>query len=96
MPRELPDGLVRASGTPEFTQDKVADALRASHALAPERWGLLQLLSGALLFVDEETGAEYALTARDTWVILPELRHHIRISGPVSFRIDFYRQAHTD
>ncbi|MEK9832752.1 MAG: DUF1971 domain-containing protein [Alphaproteobacteria bacterium] len=91
MPRTLPDGLERSGGTPEFTQDTVPDALRASHALAAGRWGLLHVISGALVFVDEETGAESVITAPAEWVIPPERRHHVRIPEAVTFRIDFYR-----
>ena len=91
MPDPLPDGLVRAGGTAEFTQDTIPAGLRAAHALAAGRWGLLHVLAGALVFVDEATGAEEQLSARDTRAIMPEVRHHVRVSGPVVCRIDFYR-----
>lgn len=91
MPRTLPQGLERSGGTPEFTQDTVPDALRASHALAAGRWGLLHVLSGALVFVDEETSTESEIAAPAEWDILPERHHHVRIPKLVTFRIDFYR-----
>ena len=91
----LPDGLIRVGGTPEFTQDTIPDGLRAAHALAPGRWGLLHVLEGRLVFVDEVTGADEVMTAPDSRAILPELRHHVRVAGPVVCRIDFYR-APTD
>ena len=91
MRRTFPEGLERSGGTPKFTQDTVPDALRASHALAAGRWGLLHVLSGMLVFVDEETGGESVITAPAEWVIPPERRHNVRIPEAVTFRIDFYR-----
>tara|TARA_R110002110_G_scaffold414147_3_gene643461 strand:+ start:33118 stop:33261 length:144 start_codon:yes stop_codon:yes gene_type:complete len=46
VPDPLPDGLTRAGGTAEFTQDTIPAGLRAAHALAPGRWGLLHVLAG--------------------------------------------------
>lgn len=91
MSAELPEGLIRAGGTPEFTQDTIPAGLLAAHALAPGRWGVLQVSAGALVFVDEATGEEELISAPDRHVIMPEMRHHVRVSGPVTFRIAFYR-----
>jgi tellurite resistance-related uncharacterized protein len=93
MPGTLPDGLIRSGGTPEFTQDTIPAGLRAAHALARGRWGLLQVLAGDLVFVDETTGVEEQISAPDTRAIAPEMQHHVRVSGPVVCRIDFYRAA---
>lgn len=93
MPETLPDGLIRSGGTPEFTQDTTPAGLRAAHALARGRWGLLQLLAGDLVFVDETTGAGEQFSAPATRAISPEMQHHVRVSGPVICRIDFYRAA---
>ncbi len=91
MSDDLPEGLVRSGGTPEFTQDTIPDGLRAAHALAPGRWGLLNVIEGSLVFVDEATGVEEQLPAPSTKAIFPEVHHHVRVSGPVVCRIDFYR-----
>ena len=91
MPESLPDGLVRSGGGhPFFSQDSVPAGLGAAHALAPGRWGMLHILEGSLVFVDETTGVEKVLAAPQTHVILPEMLQHVRVSGSVSCRIDLY------
>lgn len=91
MSNTLPDGLMRSGGTSVFTQDTIPAGLCAAQALAPGRWGLLHVIEGGLVFVDETTGAELPLSAPEAWVIRPEMRHHVRVSCPVVCRIDFYR-----
>lgn len=91
MSNTLPDDLVRSGGTSVFTQDTIPAGLHAAHALAPGRWGLLHVIEGGLVFVDETTGAEQPLSAPEAWVIMPEMRYHVRVSGPVLCQIDFYR-----
>tara|TARA_R110002110_G_scaffold414147_3_gene643462 strand:+ start:33262 stop:33408 length:147 start_codon:yes stop_codon:yes gene_type:complete len=45
------------------------------------------------VFVDEATGAKDVIAAPDSRAIAPEVRHHVRVSGPVVCRIDFYRAS---
>jgi hypothetical protein len=53
--------------------------------------GLLQVVAGGLVFVDEATGTEEQLPAPVSGAIMPEMRHHVRVSDPVVCRIYFYR-----
>jgi tellurite resistance-related uncharacterized protein/hemoglobin-like flavoprotein len=78
--------------SPTFDEKTVPTALSEEHALAPGRWGVLQLMEGSVFFVDLESGDESHLTAPDLVVIAPEAPHKLRLDGPLSCRIDFFRE----
>lgn len=88
----LPEGLVPAGSSLEFTEDTVPAALQKEHALGPGHWGVLHVFAGSVCFVDLATGAESVVAAPDHAVIRPEAPHHLRVTGPVRCRIDFFRE----
>ncbi len=92
MARRLPDGLVRSPSSPVFTEDTLPAALKREHALAPGRWAVLNVLEGALTFVDVETSRAETLEAPDRAIIEPQARHRVQLAGAVRCRIDFYRE----
>lgn len=92
----LPDGLVHKGGTPDFTQETLPDSLLEEHALAPDRWGLLRVLAGGVWFVDLSDGSETFVSTGETRAILPEAPHRLRVEGPVTCRIEFFRRANGD
>ena len=50
------------------------------------------MFEGEVRFVDLATGAESVVAAPDHAVIQPEAPHHLRVTGPVRCRIDFFRR----
>ena len=92
----LPAGLVPAGSSLEFIEDTIPDALQKKHALGPGHWGVLHVFAGSVRFVDLATGAESEVTAPDHAVIRPEMPHHLRLTGPVQCRIDFFRKLDDD
>lgn len=87
----LPDGLVPAGSSLEFTEDTIPEPLQQEHALGPGHWGVLHVFAGSVRFVDLATGAESEVAAPDHAIIRPEAPHRLRLTGPVSCRIDFFR-----
>ncbi len=97
MPNKtLPEGLIQKGNSKMFTKETVPDALFHEHSLNAERWGLLHLHEGRVVFVDLATSDEYNLTAPDQIMINPEVPHKLRLDpgydGPLKFHIDFYRR----
>ena len=93
---KLPEGLVPAGSSLEFTQDTVPEALQKEHALGPGHWGVLHVFAGSVRFVDLATGKESEISAPDHAVIQPEAPHRLRLTGPVQCRIDFFRKLEDD
>ena len=91
--KELPPGLIPSGGSPDFTQSTIPQTLQREHALAPGRWGVLQVFEGGLRFVDMEKGAERVVEAPDRVIIRPESPHRVVVGDVVRFRIDFFREA---
>ncbi len=91
--KELPAGLIAKGASPTFRKDTVPHALTEKHSLAANRWGVLHVLEGQVVFVDLVTQEEHTVTAPDTVIIEPEAPHHLRLlDGPLSCRIDFYKK----
>lgn len=88
----LPDGLVPAGSSLEFTEDTIPDALQKEHALGPGHWGVLHVFEGQVSFVDLATGEESDVAAPGHAVIQPEAPHRLRVTGAVRCRIDFFRK----
>jgi tellurite resistance-related uncharacterized protein len=87
---DLPPGLVPCGSSRTFTQDDLPRKLQEAHDLRAGRWGLFQLLEGAVVFVDLEAQTERALTAPATLAIQPQALHKLRVEGPLTCRIDFF------
>jgi tellurite resistance-related uncharacterized protein/hemoglobin-like flavoprotein len=77
--------------SPTFTQETVPAALREEHALAPDHWAVLHILEGRVRFVDLATNVEREVSAPDLVIIAPEAPHKLSLDGPVTCRIDFFR-----
>jgi tellurite resistance-related uncharacterized protein len=99
---ELPSGLELVRSTGEFDETSVPAGLLSAHRIASGVWGRLVVRSGALVFVveDDPSGASGTSTDVDerrtvvegeSVVIPPGLVHHVELTGPVAFRIEFHR-----
>lgn len=94
--KTLPEGLVPAGSSLEFTQDTIPDALQEKHALGPGHWGVLHVFEGSVRFVNLASGAESEVAAPDNVIIQPEVPHRLRLAGSVRCRIDFFRKLDED
>jgi tellurite resistance-related uncharacterized protein len=69
----------------------VPDGLRSAHQVAVGVWGRLRVLAGTVKFVAEESGESRVLSAGESQVIEPELRHHVEPDGDARFVVEFHR-----
>jgi tellurite resistance-related uncharacterized protein len=99
---ELPDGLELERVTREFDERSVPAGLLSAHRVASGLWGRLVVTSGEISFVFEGDSGEGAEVGDDPeWrrtvgkgenvVIPPGRLHHVEVTGPVTFRIEFHR-----
>lgn len=93
---EIPEGFVLARTTDVFDNDTAPRGLLRAHQVAKNVWGRLVVQTGAVGFVFEDA-ADQPLTieAGDSAIIPPSRRHHVELTGPATFVVEFYR-APTD
>lgn len=96
----LPEGseLVRTTST--FDETSVPGGLLREHRVADRVWGRLVVSSGALRFVFDakEDGAVSdgrVVRSGESQVIPPSVVHHVEVTGPVEFAVEFYSVAPT-
>ncbi len=93
----LPDGAVKSGETRTMTERDVAPGLLRRHLAPAGKYGLLVVERGALDFVWEDGEGAVLTAVPDRPVVIPPRRHHhVRITGPVAFRVEFYDVPGTD
>ncbi|MEM7198885.1 MAG: DUF1971 domain-containing protein [Planctomycetota bacterium] len=93
MAASLPPDAEPVGQSPEFTQDSVPDALLTEHQTAAGRWALLEVLAGALSFVDLVDHESRRVDTGQSVVIEPERPHKVSVQGAVRFRLSFFKEA---
>ncbi len=92
-PTALPDGLVLARTTPDFTADTVPAAILAAHRTAEGVWGHLVVRSGAVDFVFEDAPDRvHRVDAGSTMPIPPGRPHHVSPLEGAVFAVEFHRR----
>lgn len=87
----LPAGAVKAGSTKWMNQDTVVPGILKKHLAPKGKWGCLVVKTGSVQFVWEDD-PENILVADPGHpiIIYPERFHHVIISGPVEFQVEFY------
>lgn len=88
---KLPDGAEFASLTPLMTDENVLKPILKKHMAPKGKCGHLIVTKGKLKFVWEDTGEELDADPEHPIVIWPERFHHVEITGPVAFKVEFYK-----
>ncbi len=91
MTAALPDHVRAYSRTTNFDETSIPDALRQDHQTKPGVWGVINVISGELLYRVAATGAETTLTPDTPGIVEPESRHSVTPQGPVTFYVEFWR-----
>lgn len=90
--KSLPDHVKHYKSTPEFTGDSVPQALQRDHSTAEGVWGRIVVSEGSLRYCIEEPEAEqHVLGPAAPGVVEPQMKHHVEVTGPVRFHVEFYR-----
>ncbi len=87
---KLPDDAVFSASSVVMTETTVLPPILKKHMAPKGKYGYLVVESGALQFVWEDTGETLDAAPGHPVVIFPERYHHVKITGPVTFKIEFY------
>ncbi len=91
--RSLPDDAEAHGTTPVFTNETVPDRILNHHDLQAGTWGLLTVESGTVSFFLKGDDAPLAVIASgETFVILPEEIHYVRLAEATKFSVTFYKR----
>lgn len=91
-----PEGLVVVRSAGPFDETTLPAGLSRAHQVPAGTWGLLRVLDGSVDFVMETSPhLERRLDTGDAQPIPPEVRHRLRLRGPVRLRIDFLARPST-
>tara|TARA_B100000446_G_scaffold168521_1_gene173025 strand:- start:667 stop:936 length:270 start_codon:yes stop_codon:yes gene_type:complete len=88
--KSLPDHVQQYSTSPIFTEETVPRGLLKDHNTKSGVWGLISVSKGELEYIieDKET---HILSPEIKGVVEPEVKHHIKPLGAVTFYIEFYK-----
>jgi tellurite resistance-related uncharacterized protein len=88
---ELPKGAIKVGSTPVMTEETVKPAILQSHLAPKGKIGLLVVEKGHCQYVwEDEEGPALDADPQHPIVIFPERYHHVVITGPVKFKVEFY------
>ncbi|MCM8529942.1 MAG: DUF1971 domain-containing protein [Lentisphaeraceae bacterium] len=90
--QEMPKNFELYKSTPVFTEETIPSAILNRHNTKKGTWGKLNILEGEAIFVDLENEQEIVATPDRPVNIVEEAWHHVKVSGPVKLRVDFYRE----
>jgi tellurite resistance-related uncharacterized protein len=88
--KKLPSNVSPYKKTPNFNEITVPKGLLKNHNTKQGTWALLTVQSGEIEYVIENEEVNI-LSPELSGVIEPEVKHHIKPLGAVSFFIEFYK-----
>jgi tellurite resistance-related uncharacterized protein len=87
----MPQNLNCYKSTKIFNQDSIPKAILNRHNTQAGVWGKLIVLAGEVIFVDLENNCEITATSERSVNIVPEAWHHLKVTGPVELKVEFYK-----
>ncbi len=66
--------------------------IRNAHQVDQGYFGILNVLSGRIVFVWEETNVRVSVDNSKPFFIPANMLHHVEFDEPCSFRVDFYQE----
>ncbi len=78
--------------TPVFDETSLPKALQAAHSTKADTWGILEIISGSLQYVIEESQEIRLMATGDRQLIEPGQLHHVSLVGPMQMQVHFYRE----
>lgn len=87
----LPEGANKIGSTPTMTEETVVPGILKKHLAPRGRFGYLVVEEGTLQFIwEDDAGKALDADPEHPIVIYPERFHHVKITGKVRFRVEFY------
>ncbi len=88
--KSLPSHVKPYKSTSIFTNETIPKGLLKDHNTKNGVWGVIHVTKGKLEYTIKNSEA-YILTSEKQGIVEPEILHHIRPLGVVSFFVEFYK-----
>jgi len=89
---ELPEGAVKVGSTPSMTELTVVKGILKNHLAPKGKVGLVVVEEGSLQYIWEDDQDNVLDADKNHPIVIePERYHHVVITGPVVFRVEFYK-----
>ena len=90
----LPANAQKYSETPLFTEKTVPAKLTRKHNTKTGVWGRIVIESGSLRYVlCDDASTQQTLDENQPGIIRPQEFHFVEIFEPVTFKVEFFREA---
>lgn len=90
--KPLPDTVSLYKSTAEFNEQTTPAALQRDHTTAIGVWATINVIEGQLEYcITEPSIEQHTLKPGTIGIIEPQMKHFVKLSSPVRFRVDFYR-----
>ncbi|MCG8563698.1 MAG: DUF1971 domain-containing protein [Desulfobacterales bacterium] len=87
----LPRGATLAGATPMMDENSIAPGILKKHMAPKGKCGLLVVEEGACQFIwEDDPDTPIDCDPGHPVVIFPERFHHVKITGPVKLKVEFY------
>lgn len=92
MAHKLPAHVKKYGESPVFTDQTVPKKLTSLHDTKAGVWGRICVLEGQINYsIPGLPNALQVIAAGAFGIIKPEELHHVEMTGPAKFQIEFYR-----
>ena len=89
LKRNIPPDVTPYFKTAAFTAETVPEKLKKAHGTKVGTWGRINVNRGEVsYFLEGEDRPLARVTAGETFVILPEERHYVRLSDDAEFFVE--------
>ena len=88
--KQLPDHVKAYKRTPDFDENTVPAGLLKNHNTKAGVWGVINVQEGKLEYTIVNDSVEI-LSPSCYGIVEPEVVHHIKPLGAVSFFVEFYK-----
>ncbi len=89
---ELPKDAVKVGETPNMTETTVVKGILKNHLAPKGKIGLVVVEEGSLEYIWEDDKENVLVADKDHPIVIESERyHHVVITGPVIFRVEFYK-----
>ncbi len=89
---KLPKGSVKVGSTPSMTEETVVKGILKNHLAPKGKYALVVVEEGSLQYIWEDDKENVLDADVDNQIVIePERFHQVIITGPVKFRVEFYK-----
>lgn len=88
--KDLPENVAFYNRTPVYTEKTLPPGILKEHRTKEGVWGVIEVVDGELEYVISHAES-YILRPGHNGIIEPQVLHHVKPLGDVSFSIAFYQ-----